>query len=164
MTAELLTTSLPRDEDDVMINNEIPGHLEKILDSLATTGRTNCSWKELKRLIRWKLCKVSDGWMDCLTCIFSSREVLQVLDNYFISFGFIGPVTQSFESRKREILFLLDHFEDCPPFTLQRLVEVLQSGKTQYRSTHSIMNALVKLLSVSSYLDFEESMQVENIE
>ena len=70
------------------------------------------------------------------------------MDQYFASRGFTGPITQSFPMRKSEILHLLNQY-DRPPFTIQRVAEVLQRCWSQYRATHTIMNSLVKLLSVS---------------
>lgn len=64
--------------------------------------------------------------------------------------GFIGPVTESFDSRKQVILLLLFKFDDSPPFTLQRLAEVLLEPTMYYRATHKLMNSLEKLLSVDT--------------
>eukprot|EP01040_Poterioochromonas_malhamensis_P001030 gene1030-1092_t len=124
-----MLTNLPKDEDDPQIGKAIPEALEEILNNVATTGRLSQPWEEVRLLFRWKLCKV--------------------LDQYFASCGFIGPITQSYESRKREILFLFDQFTVEPPFTLQRFAEVLQRSWSQYRATHTIMNGVSKLLSVS---------------
>ena len=73
-----------------------------------------------------------------------------MLDQYYRTYGFTGPLTESFDTRKNEILHLIHAFEREAPFTIQRISEVLTSHKSQYRSTYALMNALVRLLSVTS--------------
>ncbi len=75
--------------------------------------------------------------------------LLQVLDKYFEKLGFVGPITDTFDSRREDIIKLLEGY-DSPPFTAQRLAEILLDPFSQYRSTHKLMNALEKLLLVSS--------------
>jgi len=59
------------------------------------------------------------------------------------------------------ILQLLDGFDE-PPFTLQRLAEVLVQANQEYRTTHALMNGLTRLLSVttssSHYEDYCNSL------
>lgn len=81
-------------------------------------------------------------------CIHDSFEILQVLDQAHSTNGFVGPITESFESRKQTILLLLFKFDEGPPFTLQRLAEVLLDPARYYRSTYKLMNSIEKLLSV----------------
>lgn len=64
--------------------------------------------------------------------------------------GFVGPVTQDFQSRHAEIIKLLDGFQRAPPFTLRRLIELLIDKSDQYTSTHKYMNGLERILSVTS--------------
>lgn len=71
------------------------------------------------------------------------------MDQYFSSSGFVGPITQSYGMRKKEVLIQFDQYVDQPPFTLQRIAEILQRSWSQYRRTHCLINALEKLLSVS---------------
>lgn len=63
--------------------------------------------------------------------------------------GFVGPVTQDFHSRLAELLSLLDGFRAAPPFTLQRLIELVVDS-SQYSSTHKYMNGLERILSVTT--------------
>lgn len=72
------------------------------------------------------------------------------MDQYYKTFSFLGPIHQSFQSRKDDILGLLDEYEGEPPFTIQRLAELLQRTRAQYRVTHALMNAINKLLSVTT--------------
>jgi hypothetical protein len=88
---------------------------------------------------------------------FTSPSCTQVLAKFFSTKGFVGPITDSFDSRLEEILSLLDRYPNAP-FTVQRLAEVLIRGTEEYRSTHGIMNGLVRILSVDAMIsDYEES-------
>lgn len=77
---------------------------------------------------------------------------LQVLELHFAQHGFVGPVTQSFQGRVRDVIKLLDsgRFDVGPPFTIQRYAEILSDPATQYKSTHKLINGLEKLLYVNS--------------
>jgi len=119
-----------KDDDDIKLHAIIPPEFDEILTDIAQDGMIRYDWKGLRKLFRWKICLV--------------------LDQYFKSYGFLGPITQTFESRRQDILTLLDEFEYEPPFTIQRLAEVLQRTKTQYRATHPLMNAINRLLSVTT--------------
>lgn len=86
-------------------------------------------------------------------------ECAQVLGTFFGQKGFVGPVYDSFESRQAEILTLFDRFEDEPPFTIQRLAEILVQAHQEYKTTHALLNGIEKLLSVhTSASDYEEYM------
>lgn len=77
---------------------------------------------------------------------------LQVLGKYYTTKGFIGPITETFDNRRAMVIELLNNFES-PPFTIQRLIEVLNNNFTQYNSTHKVINAIEKLLQVSAQID-----------
>ena len=66
--------------------------------------------------------------------------------------GFVGPLPLTFHDRMTDLLKLLNRFDRAPPFTIQRLVELILDGRGQYYSTHKFMNGLEKLLSVTSTL------------
>jgi hypothetical protein len=66
--------------------------------------------------------------------------------------GFVGPLPLTFHDRMRDLLKLLNRFDKAPPFTIQRLVELILDGQNQYCTTHKYMNGLEKLLSVTSTL------------
>ncbi len=74
-------------------------------------------------------------------------QMVQVFAHYFGKKGFIGPVDQSFESRRDELLQLLLS-QDAPPFTIQRLIELLLNPMNQYSATHKMMNAVEKVRAV----------------
>ena len=66
--------------------------------------------------------------------------------------GFVGPLTQTYQSRLSELMQLFDSFQDAPPFTLRRLIELVTESSTQYTATHKYMNGLERILSVTSTL------------
>lgn len=78
----------------------------------------------------------------------SFYSTTQVLEDRNSAIGFKRNITQSFDSRKEIILELLSRHNLAPPFTIQRLAEVLLNP-TQFSETHKLMNSLEKLLSVT---------------
>lgn len=84
-------------------------------------------------------------------CIFF--VVLQVIEQYFQKYGFTGPVTDTYETRKHELLEFFEAHDDRAPFTIQRFAELLQDCSKQYSKTHKLMNALERLLMVTSSYD-----------
>jgi hypothetical protein len=75
----------------------------------------------------------------------------QEFQHYYTTYGFAGPPYETFEERRGEVLALLQAL-DRPPFTVQRLVELLCRPTASYKSTHKFMNGVLKLLSVTSSL------------
>ena len=57
---------------------------------------------------------------------------------------------QTFDDVEQEILQALSVFDREPPFTLQRLAEVLAYPLKYYRSLRKLTHSLIKLLSVTS--------------
>jgi len=82
-----------------------------------------------------------------LRATFSARLAV-VLDAFAKEVG----TFDAFAAQKATLLKMLDEFEQ-PPFTLQRLAELLLEPRRQYGSTPKYMNGVLKLLSVSSYLE-----------
>ena len=77
------------------------------------------------------------------------------MDRKFDQVGFIGSITETYETRKQHILNILNtSFPTSPPFTFQRLVEVLLTPEL-YTQCHKFMNSLEKLLSVTLLIDSE---------
>ena len=106
---------------------------EKIMLDLAASGSFDASleWSDVKVMLK--------------------DRMNRVLETLFETKGFAGAITQTFESRISELSTSLDKLQ-APPFTLQRFTEilVLQEHRDQYKSTHKLMNALQKLLYVTS--------------
>lgn len=57
--------------------------------------------------------------------------------------------TDRFEDRKQKIMDTIDSFEGAP-FTIQRIVEVLDNPSKVFSNTRKLLNGLDKLVSVSS--------------
>ena len=126
---------------------------EAVLGKIAATGYDRDSqgdWVEVRNMIETKM--------------------LSVLQESYQNKGFVGPLSQSFDSRCSDLLALLrklgnpyhalkglvkkSHilihlFIDFAPFTTQRLCELLVAHGAQYSATHKLMNALEKLLYVT---------------
>ncbi|KAG6967800.1 hypothetical protein JG688_00006130 [Phytophthora aleatoria] len=95
--------------------------LEKVLLEMRQTGVPCYAWAHLKVLLLAKL-----------------QLQLDTMDGDAASKGRRASVTQ-----------LLQTFES-PPFTLQRLTEIILEPHRSYRSLPKLLNALEKLLAVSS--------------
>eukprot|EP01041_Mallomonas_annulata_P002026 gene2026-3937_t len=117
---------------NLLIFPPVSHNLEKILRDISSTGTINCEWEVLRKLIAAQLVKA----------------LVQFRDKK----GFIGPITETFDSRSKIILHLLQRF-DNPPFTIQRLVELILDPFSQYSSTYKFMNGLERILSVTSTID-----------
>ncbi|RYG95930.1 hypothetical protein EON65_55190 [archaeon] len=63
-------------------------------------------------------------------------------------------MTDSFESKLEEIMELYATHSTDPPFTIQRIAEILVQGDQEYKRTHCLMNAIVKLLSVQASVNY----------
>ena len=79
-----------------------------------------------------------------------------ILNSYFRKRGFLGPIIQTFEQRKSQILKLFSNRKHTP-FTFQRLVELLLDPEKYYLSTHKLMNAIEKLMLIALPADKKKS-------
>lgn len=98
-----------------------------MLSDISRTGKVQFAWELVRPLI--------------------AVQMVQVFAHYFSKKGFIGPVDQTFESRRDELLQLLSQMEG-PPFTIQRLTELLLNPMSQYSATHKVMNAVEKVSEI----------------
>ena len=71
------------------------------------------------------------------------------MNSFSEKYGYVGPPTETFERRLKELVQLLVRFDEAP-FTIQRLAELLLEHNGQYVSTYKLMNGFEKILSVSS--------------
>ncbi|EOD27212.1 hypothetical protein EMIHUDRAFT_434985 [Emiliania huxleyi CCMP1516] len=108
-----------------------PGLL-KVLEEVATTGKSRYEWALLKPLLAAKIEAVCNEYNEGCADV-------------------PGPNGgESFESVLRRLVALLDEFSETP-FTAQRLTELLLNPRHIYpTSTRKLMNALEKMLTVSS--------------
>ena len=79
---------------------------------------------------------------------FLAIKTIGILNSFFQKRGFLGPIVQTFEQRKTQILRLFSNRRHYP-FTIQRVLEVLLDPDRYYQSTHKLMNAIEKLLLIT---------------
>jgi len=84
----------------------------------------------------WLLIRNALGW-----------KMRHVLRASFASRGFVGPVTSDFMTREKALDELLA-LQDEPPFTIQRVCEILCVENTRPAATHKIINGLERVLQV----------------
>lgn len=112
-----------------------------ILQDIASKGTLpdNLEWNILQNLLAYR--------------------ISSLLDEYFQRFGFQGPLTESYDEKKNRLLILLfsSSYNTSPPFSIQRLVELLVDHtinlKIYYKSTNTLMNAFIKILSVDRTIE-----------
>ena len=84
----------------------------------------------------WLLIRNALGW-----------KMRLVLRASFASRGYVGPVTSDFMTREKTLDDLLA-LQDDPPFTIQRICEILCVENTRPSATHKIINGLERVLQV----------------
>eukprot|EP00939_MAST-03C_sp_MAST-3C-sp1_P002258 g2258.t1 len=101
---------------------------EDIILSVSRSGRYDVSWSNLKQILKKKLVEVVN------TC---GKRYLDLKGKETVE-GHVDFLTKN-----------LSNFSEAP-FTLQRLCEILVNAEAHYKSTHKLVYALTKLLSVTS--------------
>mmetsp|Transcript_147163 Transcript_147163/g.256885 ORF Transcript_147163/g.256885 Transcript_147163/m.256885 type:complete len:213 (+) Transcript_147163:46-684(+) len=111
----------------------IPEELEGVIRDVAHSGAAgNYPWEALRLLLARKMELVlHDFWND-------SQDV-GVTEGQTFSGVVVEPLTKS----------LLEPSRDCPPFTLQRICELLVEPRRMYKSTRKFFYALERTLSVT---------------
>ena len=100
---------------------------ERVLNEVSSTGQSNVEWAQLKQIIAAKLKEVCNEY-----------------------YGKVQDLGEPYDSILQRLLALLDEFPNAP-FTVQRLCELLLDPRRVYaNSTRKCMNAIEKLLTVSS--------------
>lgn len=136
-----------------------PGLL-KVLEEVATTGKSRYEWALLKPLLAAKIEAVCNEYNEGCADVPGARPPHSHAPRLFACFAReqvgaawnrAGPNGgESFESVLRRLVALLDEFSETP-FTAQRLTELLLNPRHIYpTSTRKLMNALEKMLTVSS--------------
>ncbi|GLE06811.1 hypothetical protein PINS_up016421 [Pythium insidiosum] len=120
-------------------STEITPVLTRVLDEMRVTGVPYYQWPHLRALLVAKL-KLS---LDEMHAADKSGAV---------PVGW-SPTNQrtKHEERRNNLADQLNAFEG-PPFTLQRLTEVIMEPQKTYKNLHKLCNAIEKLLSVTSTL------------
>ncbi|KAJ0398781.1 hypothetical protein ATCC90586_001305 [Pythium insidiosum] len=118
-------------------STEISPVLTRVLDEMRATGVPYYQWPHLRALLVAKL-KMT---LDEMHAVDKSAPVGS------------SPTNQrsSHEERRNNLADQLSAFEG-PPFTLQRLTEVIMEPHKTYKSLSKLCNAIEKLLSVTSTL------------
>lgn len=122
-------------------SNSLDSSFNIVLEEIANKGvlPQNLSWPSLQN--------------------FLAHRLNHLLDTFYQKYGFNGPITESFSEKKMLIFTKLfsNYYKNSPPFSLQRLVEVLIDhsflNKYCYHSTNNLLNAFIKILSVDRTLD-----------
>lgn len=117
---------------------EIPRELEEYISYVARTGNPVFQWSLVKVLIKEKLMVVLDEFMDGN----ANLEIPQCPN--------VDPF--SFESMKSNLLSRLDSFV-LPPFTIQRICELLTAPRKEYNRLDKYMRAVEKNVLVVSASD-----------
>ncbi len=93
---------------------------------------------------------VQHPWMEVKEIL--STRALHILNGFESVYGFeVSKDEKTYEERRDEALAALNGF-NRPPFTIQRITEVIMEPRAQYSSTHKLLNGLEKLLSVTTTL------------
>ncbi len=105
---------------------------ENLLRYVVKSGSIQHPWAEVKEIL--------------------STRLLHVLNRFESAYGFeVSTDKKTYEERRDEVLAALNGF-NRPPFTIQRITEVIMEPQAQYSSTHKLLNGLEKLLSVTTTL------------
>ncbi|EDK31410.1 serine/threonine protein phosphatase 4 regulatory subunit, putative (macronuclear) [Tetrahymena thermophila SB210] len=106
--------------------------LEKVVEDISKTGEPSpYDWKCLRSFI-----------------IVMARDVLNQMYSAFPDMK--SNQGESFEEELDVILQFISGFESKPPFTLQRICELLINPKKNYKSSKKILFALEKLVNVTA--------------
>ncbi|CAI0475478.1 unnamed protein product [Linum tenue] len=163
------TSSGDKDSDPVLDNSspapipapEVSSHREEepgpetppnkeggdVLELIASTGKFWHNWDDLKIMLSSKLKQVWGGMQTCFHDVLSEYpEVKMTGEEQKASLGETYP-----ELMKRLDDALLS-FDEGPPFTLQRLCEILLTAKSIYPNLSKLALALEKNLLVTSTL------------
>ena len=106
------------------------------MDNIAKTGELpeDVTWSEVIRLLEFM--------------------IIEECQMFKAKFGYWVPPENeegydSFEQNLEILITLLSGFREKPPFTLQRICELVVTGKDVYKQTHHFMFALEKCLNIS---------------
>jgi len=111
-------------------SEKIPAELKEVLNEVGLTGKCRYPWAQMIPLIEAK--------------------INEVCAEYHAATQDLEAHGESYAETLKRLHALLQEFPN-PPFTLQRLVELLVDPHRIYRtSTRKLMHALEKLLTVSS--------------
>jgi serine/threonine-protein phosphatase 4 regulatory subunit 2 len=128
---------MPSDDDEEVLaafssgdDRTITEPLQAVLRDIASSGQMRFAWPQLKVLL--------------------AAKVQQVCADYYETNKDVDASGEPYADSLKRLLALLDEFPNAP-FTSQRLCELLVDPRRVYASsTRKMMNAVEKLLTVSS--------------
>ncbi|VAI73199.1 unnamed protein product [Triticum turgidum subsp. durum] len=133
------TTQDRKHGDDDGAVNVTPEEMRAIIEVIAETGKFWHDWSFLKRLLSLQLIQVS--WVNILRLKWQSKRT---------GSNRIPYLERRTQSCLASSMMALLRFEEGPPFTLQRLCEILLDPKGTYTKLSKLALALEKNLLVTS--------------
>ncbi|KAJ4912209.1 Protein phosphatase 4 core regulatory subunit R2 [Raphanus sativus] len=118
------------------------------LQAVASTGKFWQDWEKLKGMLSWWLKKVLSEYPEAKMTDEQQKEAL-------------GETYSVLVTRLDEALL---SFDEGPPFTLQRLCEILLAARSIYPKLSKLALALEKNLLVTSMLSISRDPQLQTIE
>ncbi|KAJ0232650.1 Serine/threonine-protein phosphatase 4 regulatory subunit-like protein [Hirschfeldia incana] len=131
-------------QEPEMCEEEVKGTLEAV----ASTGKFWKDWEKLKGMLSWWLKKVLSEYPEAKMTDEQQKEAL-------------GETYSVLVSRLNEALL---SFDEGPPFTLQRLCEILLAARSIYPKLSKLALALEKNLLVTSMLSISTDPQIQTTE
>ena len=112
-----------------------------IIESIAKDGKLphDISWSHGRRFIEFMIAEQCQA--------FNQENGYEDIEDGY----------ESFEENLEVLLMLFENFKEVPPFTLQRICELIIEGKKFYKRTHHYMFALEKCLNISMGYEFKEN-------
>ncbi|TMW56198.1 hypothetical protein Poli38472_008846 [Pythium oligandrum] len=117
-------------------NAAISPVLTRVLEEIRQTGVPYYQWPHLRALLVARLKVALD-------------ETQAADKSGAVTVGWSPTNKEKYEERRQQVAEQLTAF-DGPPFTLQRLTEVILEPHKSYKNLNKLFNALEKLLSVTS--------------
>eukprot|EP00808_Paulinella_micropora_P022477 g36688.t1 len=114
---------------------------DPIFLEIIETGNSSCEWASLRALLEMRLLQVLEGYK-------KDSPAVQDLDG------------EEFETRLERVCLHLTRFPR-PPFTLQRISELLMEPRRYYATTAKFFLAFSKLVTGISARDFDQETRQE---
>ena len=105
-----------------------PALVEQVIKEFVRSGECRVAWAKSLPLLKKRLESVADRYQE-------EKAELE---------------TEEFEERKTYLLEKLAGYSESPPFTIQRLCELLHEPERTYKSLRKLLNAFDKLVNVGS--------------
>ncbi|WZZ30824.1 hypothetical protein YC2023_014225 [Brassica napus] len=144
LTVDMLVHIIVAVQEAEMSEEEVKG----VLEAVASTGKFWQDWEKLKGMLSWWLKKVLSEYPEAKMTDEQQKKAL-------------GETYSQLVNRLDEALL---NFDEGPPFTLQRLCEILLAARSIYPKLSKLALALEKNLLVTSMLSISTDPQLETTE